>query len=206
MTSAITLEDPQAGSAPDAQESGPEVAARLAQLEGFAAQVSGAIDQLVGAVVEVQQAQGASGLQAELDATKAKLRDLEQQLALDRSTRDLAQVSRMHPKARRVVFLGTTYFGCNVKYAWSAAHQQAAARGLEVWFLPYNAEQERLVTALGGRCLPVGHANWSADHLHTALSAAVEALGYGNRVLNQGPITVAFLLEAVSSFAGGHVK
>ena len=34
--------------------------------------------------------------------------------------------------------------------------------------------------------------------------AAVEALGYGNRVLNQGPITVAFLLEAVSSFAGGH--
>jgi acyl dehydratase len=34
--------------------------------------------------------------------------------------------------------------------------------------------------------------------------AAVEALGYGNRVINQGPITVSFLLESVSRFAGGH--
>lgn len=33
---------------------------------------------------------------------------------------------------------------------------------------------------------------------------AVEALGYGNRLLNQGPITVSFLIEAVSRFAGGH--
>lgn len=35
---------------------------------------------------------------------------------------------------------------------------------------------------------------------------AVEALGYGNRLINQGPITVSFLLEAVSRFAGGHAN
>lgn len=32
----------------------------------------------------------------------------------------------------------------------------------------------------------------------------VEALGHGNRLLNQGPINVAYLMEMVSRFAGGH--
>jgi acyl dehydratase len=33
---------------------------------------------------------------------------------------------------------------------------------------------------------------------------AVEDLGLGNRLINQGPINVAYLLEMVSRFAGGH--
>ena len=167
---------------------------RLQQLEAFATQVSGAIDQLVGAVVDVQQAKAADALTAELDSLKTKVRELEQQLSLERATRDLAQVSRMHPKARIAVFVGTTYFGCNVKYAWASAHAQAAARGLAVWFLPSNTEQERLVLALGGRCLPVGHANWTADHLHTVLSAAVVVTS--DHLLNPNPYAAALLAGA----------
>jgi acyl dehydratase len=33
--------------------------------------------------------------------------------------------------------------------------------------------------------------------------ARVEALGYGNRLINQGPITAGYLMEMVVRFAGG---
>jgi CDP-glycerol glycerophosphotransferase len=180
--------------APSTAADGPSLAARLDQLEAFANQASSAIEQLVSAVVDVQQAKAADAATAELEAMKLKLREVEQQLALERSTRDLAQVSRMHPKARVAVFVGTTYFGCNVKYAWRAAHEQAAALGLEVWFLPYNAEQERLVTDQGGSCLPAGHANWTPAHLHTALSAAVVVTS--DHFLNPNPYAAALLAGA----------
>jgi hypothetical protein len=170
MTTTATLPDPAQATADP-----PDLAQRLEVLEAFANQVSGAIDQLVGAVVDVQQARAGETLAGEVQALRTKVRELEQQLSLERSTRDLAQVSRMHPKARCVVFVGTTYFGCNVKYAWAAVHERATALGLQAWFLPYNTEQEALVTGLGGHCLPVGHANW------TPRAPAHRAVGRGGR-------------------------
>jgi CDP-glycerol glycerophosphotransferase len=100
----------------------------------------------------------------------------------------------MHPKARIAVFVGTTYFGCNVKYAWAAAHAKADAMGLQVWFLPSTAEQERLVQSLGGQCLPLGHANWTPAHLHIALSAAVVVTS--DHFLNPNPYAAALLAGA----------
>lgn len=175
---------------------GAGLAERLQQLEAFSTQVSSAIEQLVGAMVEVQQARGGEppAAAAELAALKTKVRELEQQLTLERSTRDLAQVSRMHPKSRLAVFVGTTYFGCNVKYAWLALQQQATALGIEVWFLPYNSEQEALVSGQGGNCLPVGYANWTPEHLHTALAAAVVVTS--DHFLNPNPYAAALLAGA----------
>jgi Spy/CpxP family protein refolding chaperone len=171
---------------------------RLQQLEAFAGQTSGAIEQLVDAVLDVRQAGAApvaaGAPAAEVEALKTRLRELEQQLAVDRAGRDFTQVSRMHPKARVAVFVGTTYFGCNVKYAWLAAHDQARALGLEAWWLPYNAEQEHLVTALGGRCFPANHAAWTPDHLHTALSAAVVVTS--DHFLNPNPYAAPLLAGA----------
>ena len=189
MTATDTLPDPTV-----AADASPDMAQRLQQLEAFASQVTGAIDQLVSAVVDVQQAKPGEALTAEVQALRSKVRELEQQLSLERSTRDLAGVSRMYPKTRSVVFVGTTYFGCNVKYAWSAARERAAAMGLDVWFLPFNAEQERLLAALGGRCLPLGHANWSPDHLHAALSAAVVVTS--DHFLNPNPYASALMAGA----------
>ena len=167
---------------------------RLQQLEAFSTQVSGAIEQLVGTVLELQQGRVPGPADADIEPLKAKLRELEQQLALDRATRDLAQVSRMHPKRRIAVFVGTTYFGCNVKYAWLAAWQQAERLGCEVWFLPYNAEQERLVGELGAPCLPCAYAQWSPEHVHTALSAAVVVTT--DHFLNPNPYAAALLAGA----------
>jgi len=171
---------------------------RLQQLEAFANQASGAIEQLVNAVVEVQQARTEPAVpgapMAEVESLKTRLRELEQQLAVDRAGRDFAQVSRMHPKGRIAVFVGTTYFGCNVKYAWLAAHAQAEALGLQAWFLPYHAEQEKLVTALGGRCFPASCAAWTPAHLHTALSAAVFVTS--DHFLNPNPYAAPLLAGA----------
>lgn len=172
------------------------LAQRLAQIEAFTTQTGAAIEQLVDALVEVQRgrAEDAAKATTELEALKTKVRELEQQLGLERSTRDLAQVSRMHPKARVVVCVGTTYFGCNVKYAWLALHRAAQAQGLEVWFLPYNAEQEALVTPLGGNCLPASYAQWSAEQLHQVLSAAVVVTT--DHLLNPNPYAAALLAGA----------
>lgn len=171
-----------------------DVAARLQQLEAFAAQMSGAVDQLVSAMIDVQRSGAAATPATELEGVKAKLREVEQTLSLERANRDLAQVSRMHAKERIAVFVGTTYFGCNVKYAWAATQQRALALDLQVWFLPFNAEQEHLVTTLGGRCLPTRHADWSPEHLHVALSAAVVVTS--DHLLNPNPYAAALLAGA----------
>mgnify|MGYP000979671806 CR=1 FL=1 len=50
---------------------------RLQRMEAFADQAGSAIEQLVNAVVEVQQRPSAEAPTAELDALKTKLRELE---------------------------------------------------------------------------------------------------------------------------------
>jgi CDP-glycerol glycerophosphotransferase len=155
---------------------------RLEGVEAFGAQLGEAVEQLVEAVVALQQqpvapapqlAGGAEAALAAIGALNGRLAELEQQAALDRSCRDLERVSRMHPKERSVVFVATTYLGCNVKYAWLAFREVARREGITAWFLPQNPEQERMAKDLGERCFPHRHADWSAEHLHAALAAAV---------------------------------
>ena len=165
---------------------------RLQALEAFDREAGEALSQVVDAVVELRQ--GLGRLQ-EIESLKVRLRELEQQLSLERAGRDLAQVSHMHAKSRHVVFVGTTYFGCNVKYAWAEAHRRGAeALGFEAWFLPYNAEQEQLVSGLGGRCLPAGHQNWQPEHIQLALSAALVVTS--DHFLNPNPYAAALLAGA----------
>lgn len=167
------------------------LAQRVAQLEGLQAQSAQAVDQLVSALLALQeQAAERSAHQA----LAAKVAALEQQLAQERTLRDLAATSRLHPKARRAVFVGTTWLGCNVKYAWLAAREQAAVLRLEPWWLPYSAEQQAQIEALGGACLPAAPAQWTAEHLHVALSAALVVTS--DHLLNPNPQAVALLAGA----------
>jgi CDP-glycerol glycerophosphotransferase len=163
-----------------------DMAERLAQLEAFHTHVSGAIDSLVDTILHVRN-HDVAGLQT-------RVRELEQQLHLERCNRDLAEVSRMHPKERIVVFVGTTYFGDNVKYAWLAARERAQALKFDCWFLPFNAEQEETVRRLGGHCFPSSHNDWSADQLHAALAAAVVVTS--DHLLGANPYAAALLAGA----------
>lgn len=173
---------------------------RLAQLEAYDQHVNGAIDQLVDAMLELRNLQtdsaptAAPGVAEELQSLKAKVKDLEQQLQVERSGRDLTKVSRMHAKTRSVVFVGTTYFGDNVKYAWLGVRHELARRGIEARFLPYHAEQQLQVESLGGSCLPAGHAQWTTEHVGQALAAAVVVTS--DHFLNPNPFALPLMAGA----------
>ncbi|MFO1336669.1 MAG: CDP-glycerol glycerophosphotransferase family protein [Burkholderiaceae bacterium] len=181
---------------------GDDLETRLGAVEAFGAQLGQAVEQLVDAVVQLQQqpapppqlAGGAEAALAAIGALNGRLVELEQQFALERSCRDLERVSRMHPKERTVVFVATTYLGCNVKYAWLAFREQARREGIAAWLLPQNAEQERMARDLGEPCFPHRHADWSAEHLRTALSAAVVVTC--DHFLNPNPYAAAVLAGA----------
>jgi CDP-glycerol glycerophosphotransferase len=159
--------------------------ARLHGVESFNAQVSQVIDSLVSSVVEKSE---------ELAALQVRLREAEQQLALERSVRDLERASRLHPKARSVVFVGTIYLGDNVKYAWLAFRERARAQGIACWFLPQDEAQEQLARTLGDDVFPHRHADWSAAHLHAALAAAVVVTS--DHFMNPNPYAAALLAGA----------
>jgi CDP-glycerol glycerophosphotransferase len=175
---------------------------RLAQVESLGEQTSVAIQQLVDVVLELKEAGSAPAPEAQaidLAPLQAKLLELEQQIALDRTCADLSVVSTMHGKRRSLVFVGTTYLGCNVKYAWLAARAAAAARGWDCWFLPFHAEQAQQVQSLGSeaepvKCFPANHAEWSAEHLHEALSAAL--IVTSDHLLNPNPYVGALFAGA----------
>lgn len=172
---------------------------RLAALEHLGAQTSEAIGQLVDALVELREAPAPAPAvdstgPAALLALQNKLHELEQQSALERCCRDLEHVSRMHAKERTVVFVGTTFFGCNVKYAWLAFREAARREGVTAWFLPQNALQQRLVEGLGEHCFPLHAGEWTAEHLHTALAAAVVVTC--DHLLNPNPYAAALLAGA----------
>lgn len=179
---------------------------RLGAVEAFGAQISQAVEQLVEAVVGLQEqaqqpaapapqlAGGAEAALAAIGALNGRLVELEQQFALERSCRDLERVSRMHPKERSVVFVATTYLGCNAKYAWLAFRERAKAEGITAWLLPQNAEQERMARSLGEPCFPHRYSDWSADHVRAALSAAVVVTC--DHFLNPNPYAPALLAGA----------
>lgn len=162
------------------------VEARLQQIEGFNEHLSGMVESLVDTILHVRN--------HDVQKLQSRVDELEQQLHLERCNRDLAEVSRVHPKERIVVFVGGTYFGDNVKYAWLAAQAQARALEAQVWFLPFNAEQEQQVKSIGGQCLPHTHNDWSAEHLHIALSAAVAVIS--DHLLGANPYAAALLAGA----------
>lgn len=170
---------------------------RLDAVETLGQQVSQAIESLVDAVVGLQQqvtvpeeappANDMAGL-------AARVAQLEQQFRVQTACADLAHTSRFHPKRPCVVFVGTTYFGCNVKYAWLDFRHRARAAGIEAWFLPQTEAQEAAVRSLGEACFPCRAADWQPEHLSTALSAAVVVTC--DHLLNPNPYAAALLAGA----------
>ncbi len=179
-----------------APPSAPEAAgleARVAELEATNAQLVASIGELVDNIVQLRN-EDVHALDQRAQAQAKQLEELQALLNLERSSRDLAEVSRMHPKERIVVFVGGTYFGNNVKYAWLSALAQAEALQAECWFLPMDAKQAELVAQTGGRCFPANPADWTAAHLHTALAAAVAVID--DHLLNSNPYAASLLAGA----------
>lgn len=171
----------------------PGLESRVADLEATNAQLVAAISELVDNIVQLRN-EDVHALDQRTQAQAKQIKELQTTLSLERSNRDLAEVSRMHPKERIVVFVGGNYFGNNVKYAWLAALAQAEALQAECWFLPMDAKQAELVAQTGGHCFPANPADWTAAHLHTALAAAVAVID--DHLLNSNPYAGALLAGA----------
>ena len=165
------------------------LAQRLSGLEAFNAQLTQSIDTLVDSVLQVRDE-----AKRELAVLERRVRELEVQLHVERVNRDLEIVSRMHPKDRVIVFVASTYFGDNIKYAWLECIRRAEEHGYSVWFLPFDSTQETLVTRLGANCFPHMPAEWTADHVHVALSAAVVVMN--DHLMSANPYANALLTGA----------
>ena len=155
----------------------------LTPVDALRADVVQVVDEIVGHLGALRGDLEASRGGAELQLLQRRVSALESRLSeigawresmnRDRIRDAYAHMSRIHEKQRTVVFVGRDYFGDNVKYAYLAALDSVDGRGGESWFLPFDAAQERIVTALGGRCLPADPADWSAAHVSLALETAV---------------------------------
>src|SRR5262245_19866398 len=163
-------------------ESAPAAAAELAQLRS---EVEHAYDALVNAVLDLKQGTvdaletrivGLEQLRQPFIETRERIDQALHQLELDRTLRSLAETSRWHATDRRVVFVGRDYFGDNLKYAWLHAQEQAARRGFECWYLPFDHAQEGVVRGLGASCFPADPAAWTPDHVSLALGAGVAVI------------------------------
>ncbi len=158
-----------------------DIGSRLSQIEAFNEEVSQAVDSLVNTILEIRELQQAPSVAPTPAPTPSpvnqelldKVQELESQLSQERISRQLAEVSRAHPKSRRVVFLGRRSFVDNVKYTWLAFTEQAKQLGIDCWFLPLDPGVERLVTEMGGQCLPANQISWSGAQVSILLSAAV---------------------------------
>jgi CDP-glycerol glycerophosphotransferase (TagB/SpsB family) len=176
----------------------PGLLSRIEATEALGDQISQAIDQLVDAVLGLQQpaapvADAGPGAEA-FTALERRLQALEQQVHLNQACQELTRTAQFHPKERSVVFVGTTYFGCNVKYAWLAFRARARQEGITAWFLPQTEQQEQAVTSLGEACFPLNPNDWSTAHVHAALSAAVVVTC--DHLLNPNPYAAALLAGA----------
>lgn len=166
---------------------------RVAELEAANAQFVAAINELVDNILQLRN-EDVHTLDQRSQTQAQQIKELQATLSIERANRDLAEVSRMHPKERIVVFVGGTYFGNNVKYAWLAALAQADALQAECWFLPMDAKQVEFVAQTGGRCFPVNPSDWTPTHVHTALAAAVAIID--DHLLNSNPYAGALLAGA----------
>ncbi len=181
----------------------PSAGALLSRIEAGEAlgeQLTQAIDQLVDAVLQLQQP-GTAGQPippavdpAALAGLERRLLTLEQQIQLSQTCQELGRTAQFHPKERSVVFVGTTYFGCNVKYAWLAFRALARREGITAWFLPQTEQQVQAVEGLGEACFPLDANDWSTAHVHAALSAAVVVTC--DHLLNPNPYAAALLAGA----------
>lgn len=182
---------------PFAAESASVFEQRLEGLESMGIQVCSAIENLAESLVKLQQQVSArpdTGAVVDMAGLMLRIQQIELQSRLESTCADLARTSRFHPKCASVVFVGTTYFGCNAKYGWLGFRDAARNAGVACWFLPQTAAQEAAVRSLDEACFPVDPNDWKPAHITAALSAAVVVTC--DHLLNPNPFVASLLAGA----------
>jgi CDP-glycerol glycerophosphotransferase len=98
-------------------------------------------------------------------------------LATMRTVDALSRASHFYPKTRRVAFVGHSYFGDNVKYAFLAFSEFARRHSIDCSFVTDDPHQYELLMKMGLSCFPSRAAAWTADDVRALLATAVVVLG-----------------------------
>ncbi|HUY69048.1 MAG TPA: CDP-glycerol glycerophosphotransferase family protein [Alphaproteobacteria bacterium] len=141
---------------------------RLAALEQTVARL-GAFDQV--ATVALRQTTD------QLKALAGSVAALDREMAARRAVELLARASRFYPKERRVVFVGRSYFGDNIKYAYLAFQDYAHIHGIACHYLTDDERQIAMLKETGLPYMSATPAEWTADDARALLATAVMVLG-----------------------------
>jgi CDP-glycerol glycerophosphotransferase len=160
-------------------DSEPSRLAALEQAQTESAQRIARLEQTLALVTEAYQ--GALGA---LNQTMSRVGVLENGTTASRVSGSLATASRLFPKTRSVVFVGREcggdnhfeYFGDNIKYAYLAFCEQAAAAGVACHFLTDDERQYNQIAGAGLPIMPWFVPDWTAEHVRILLSARVAVL------------------------------
>ncbi|MDP9126639.1 MAG: CDP-glycerol glycerophosphotransferase family protein [Pseudomonadota bacterium] len=114
---------------------------------------------------------------AKMDEARAKRDDVRMaMLEAQRVVQMLSRASHFYPKSRTVVFVGRSYFGDNIKYAYLAFREIAESHNIRCLFLPYDGPQYEQLTAAGLACLHPEVSRWSQEDAKLLLGAAVAVI------------------------------
>ncbi len=134
----------------------------------------------------VQQHPSTSGTGMDVSMTKNILASLQKltegvvtldkRLGAYRSSRFLSHVSGIFPKSKTIIFVGGSFFGDNVKYAYLYFLNKAAKNGITCHFLPYTDAQYQQLKAAGLPCLPYILSDYTPNDLSACLEAKIVVL------------------------------
>ena len=108
----------------------------------------------------------------QIQVLEERLAKLERKFEVQKTTQQLAHVSKIFPKSKTVVFVGKDYFGDNVKYAYLAFQEFARGKPYTCYFLTEDTKQKAWLEAANLPCLTSSH----PDYIAILLSAKVAVL------------------------------
>ncbi|MDX2027831.1 MAG: CDP-glycerol glycerophosphotransferase family protein [Alphaproteobacteria bacterium] len=88
----------------------------------------------------------------------------------------LTRASQFYQKARTVVFVGRSYFGDNIKYAFLSFCATAREKNIDCYFLAYDEAQYDQLKAAGLPCLTPQVARWTQNDAKILMGTSVVVL------------------------------
>lgn len=131
------------------------------------------------ATLEAQLAVLQNQLQHEASAhqkTLGRIGALETKLNNSLTINSLIQISKIYPKTRRVVFVGSSYFGDNIKYGYLAFAEYARQHNIACHYLTDDVRQHQMLSAAGFSSIMPFTQYGTIDDFHILSSAKVTVL------------------------------
>jgi CDP-glycerol glycerophosphotransferase len=128
---------------------------------------------------------------------RARIGALEQKLSNHLTGKDLAQISKIYPKSRTVIFVGIGFLGDNIKYAFFAFCKFAREHNIACYFLTEDTKQYEQLAGFGLPCIMPFTKKGTHEDFHILASTSVVVLaGYFHAQPGRASVSHALLQGA----------